>query len=121
MAGLFDRKGKTSSHNLLAAHAYFRKHPDGQIATGIWTCGTWRAKDFHRHLRKGIHARCGRGLPSNGWHKMQDEYQSALRCDARLIRLALHDRAIMRGRNILQTPEMARRFPDIHNPPEEGF
>lgn len=81
-------------------------------------CTTWDAEGLLRHFRKGVLGRASRGLNQTG-RKFSDDYQSALVHDSRIIEDHYSRRVHHSGRNILNCPELKRRFPLIDNPAME--
>ena len=114
---MFDRHGQTSAGRLIRAWRFFRAHPDGVLRTGLWDDPVWGQLEFSNWFRACLHAKINRFDPRTG-RCFTAEWQAAQIHDARLI----NDRARRirwSGRNLLNTLELQRRYPDIHNPPTE--
>ena len=82
--------------------------PDAEI--GSWEWYPVKAKEILRELRAGLHDRINRRDPRYGrGRKWSDDYQVALRRDARMVGDYAGHRIVMPQRR-LNTPELQRRF-----------
>ncbi len=116
-----DRTGDycTDRRHLLTAARWCKAHPDGQIATGMWTEPTWSAADFARWFMHCLHEKINRG-DTRAWRKLRPEYQADLTHDARMIADYTRRRVRHTGcQGLLRTPELRRRYPHIDRQ-EEG-
>ena len=106
----------TTARHLLAALHALRAGQHVQVPTGMWDDPFWTLKQFHCWFRKALDAKINReDTRFRDWRKLQQDYQVSLGRDAQII----HDagRRIRRsGCNLLSTPELKRRYPEIHNP-----
>lgn len=105
--------------SLLACHRFMREHePDADaIQVDYDTYQTARA--WLAWFRVKLHEKINREDPRAGWRKMQDDYQSDLALDRRTIDDYTRRRIINSGcRNILRTPDLRRRYPEINSQPE---
>ena len=71
------------------------------------------AEEVLANFRAGLMRRCNRGLDTGNDARFQD-----LQHDARIINDAAK-RIRWSGRNLLKDVRMIRRYPQIHNPPNE--
>lgn len=114
---MFDRNGQTSANRLVRAWRFFQAHPEGTLRTSVWDDPVWSKAQFLTWFRACLHAKISRTDQRVG-RCFAAEWQTAMAHDARLI----NDRARRihwSGRNLLQTAEMQRRYPDVHNPPSD--
>ena len=116
MDTLFTPTGQTDAHTLLAVAAFFRSHPDGLVKVGVWPETTWNAGQFREWFRTCLMEKISFRSPRTG-RKTTPQYQLELWLDAQVINEFHGRRIVRRGRNILRTPEMRRRYPQINNPP----
>jgi hypothetical protein len=116
MDTLFTPTGQTDAHTLLAVAAFFRSHPDGLVKVGVWPETTWNAGQFREWFHTCLMEKISFRSPCKG-RKTTRQYQLEQRLDAQVINEFHGRRIVRRGRNILRTPEMRRRYPQINNPP----
>lgn len=104
---------------LAAAWKKLRAMPDNAPVSGWSDVGDVPASQVLRELAQGLNDRINRVDPRTPkGRKSSDAYQRHLDHDARAIADSAQ-RAVQRGRNILSTPELKRRYPQIDNPPTD--
>ena len=112
------RTGYTTASKLLATAREVKANPAITLSTGIWTDPTWTTRDFWHWFYDCLADKINRDDPRANWRKMQDEYQTGQAVDARLVNAYHGSRVRQTGcRNILRTPELARRYPYVHTQP----
>jgi hypothetical protein len=95
----------------------YRADPETLIDTGAWPPEVWTRADFRRWFVGCLHNKINR-LDGRRWLKLSSEYQSGLAHDAQIIND--RKRGLRRsGCNLLNTPELKRRYPAIDNPERE--
>lgn len=102
---------------LLEASRLYRADPDTRIDTGVWPPEVWTRADFRRWFTGCLDSKINR-QDTRRWRKLTPEYQSSLAHDAQIIND--RKRGLRRsGCNLLNTPEMQRRYPEINTPERE--
>lgn len=100
-----------STGHLVQAVNIARANPNAKFSVpGDFPLGS---AEILANFRKGVMARCNRGLVIADDQKFID-----LLCDARIINDAAK-RIRWSGRNLLRTPALIARYPQIHNPPSD--
>jgi hypothetical protein len=121
MNTLFTPDGKTDAHTVIAVMKFFKDHPEGQVKTGIWKeKETWNYQEFKKWFYGCLLEKINSHNIVLG-RKTSPVYQEDLWTDARIINDYFGKRIRNSGRNILRTPEMKMRYPEIDNPPFELY
>lgn len=104
---------------LLEASRLYRTDPDTRIDIGVWPPTVWARADFRRWFMSCLHSKINR-QDTRQWRKLKPEYQSSLAHDAQIIND--RKRGLRRsGCNLLNTPEMKRRYPEINTTEVEDY
>lgn len=104
----------TSAARLLETHRDWSQHQD-RVMQVDW-CTTWTYADFCKWFADCLNSKINRTDPRATWRKMQSDYQNAQARDARIIKQFYAERVVRSGVNILTTPELQRRYPQINTP-----
>ena len=104
---------------LLEAARLYRADPETLIDIGVWPPEVWTRADFRRWFVGCLHNKINRN-DGRQFRKLSSEYQSSISHDAQIIND--RERGLRRsGRNLLNTPEMKRRYPTVDNPEREDY
>jgi hypothetical protein len=109
---MFTTDGRTSAAMIIRAFRFFKKHPEAQLQTGVWSDPVWTRDAFLHWFHDCLLQKINRG-DTRPWRCLTPQWQADMAHDARLINdAARHIR--WSGRNLLRTPEMRRRYPHVN-------
>lgn len=103
---------------LLRAYKHFKAAPDTYYryhTPGIWPDREWSFREFRQWLIDCLNRKINREDTRKG-RCYTEKYTQDLQHDKRIIEDRYQRHVIWGGCNLLNTPELKRRFPDIDNP-----
>jgi hypothetical protein len=116
---------QTTTANIITAYKWFREHPQGIVVTGMWEQPRWTYTEFHQWFLRRLHTKINRVPvgsnldPHISWRKMHPAYQRDLAHDARFINDYASGIRHTGCHNILNLPEMQKKYPNVNTQPRE--